>query len=157
MAFALGLFSVGYSCSKLLAVALLGSVSGVALAASLAGECAALLLVRAAIGNWRFATTAGDSTIISLLVHVCYYLIMLAAPFPVIRMPFFLSPSVYTGFIAWTLCGANPLMLVLAYTFDDFPTIDWQSAAMMLGVTTVACVLGVACALASMEKRWRAT
>ena len=42
MQFALGLFILGYICAKLLAVALLGSVSGIALSAWLSGECTAL-------------------------------------------------------------------------------------------------------------------
>ena len=51
MCFALSLFILGYACSKLLAAALLGSVSGVALVAILASESAALLLTRAAMSE----------------------------------------------------------------------------------------------------------
>ena len=99
----------------------------------------------------------GDHAGFSLVSHVLGYLIMLAAPFPVMRAPFFISPSAYAGFIAWTLFAANPLMLVRAYSFDDRPKTDSQTAAMALGVTTATCVIGAACALASMEQRWHST
>ena len=85
MGVALGLFELGYVCSKLLAVAALGSVEPIALAAWLVGELAALLLARAAIGNWRLYSAVGDSTIYSLLWHLGEGLLMLAAPFPVMR------------------------------------------------------------------------
>ena len=62
MHFALSLFILGYVCSKLLAVALLGSVSGITLVVILLSECAVLLLARAAMKNWRYFSAAGDST-----------------------------------------------------------------------------------------------
>ena len=81
MHFALSLFILGYACSRLLAVALLGSVSGVALVAVLVSECLALLLARVAMKNWRFYMAAGDSAAFSILVaHLVYYLLMQAAP-----------------------------------------------------------------------------
>ena len=160
---ALGLFDLGYTCSKLLAVAMLGSVSGEALAtgealmAWLAAECAVFLLVRIAVGQWRFFTPAGDSTALSLLISVGWLIVMLAAPFTPARGPHYISPSIYAGFIAWTLFCANPLMLALAYTFEDKPKLEWQTAAMALGASTALCVVGAACTLASMPERFRST
>ena len=61
---------------------------------------------------------------------------MLAAPFPILRTAHVFTPSIYAGFITWTLVGANPLMIALAYTFDDKPKIEWQTAATALGATT---------------------
>ena len=69
MGIALGLFELGYVCSKLLGIAILGSVSLITLAAWLAGELAMLLLARVAIDNWRFYDDVGDSTSLSLVVH----------------------------------------------------------------------------------------
>ena len=73
---------MGYIPSKLVAVAILGSVSDIALATWLASECALLLLVRIAIKNWRLYTSAGDSSAISLICHVVLYVLVLAAPMP---------------------------------------------------------------------------
>ena len=58
---ALGLFGLGYACSKLLVVVILSAVSGATLAVCFAIECSMLLLVRVAIGNWRFYQAAGES------------------------------------------------------------------------------------------------
>ena len=82
---AFGLFMLGYLCSKVLAVAILGSVSFTTIAACFAGECAALLLIRVAIGNWRLYLPIGDRAWASLLFHIGNYLNMLAAPLPVLR------------------------------------------------------------------------
>ena len=99
MGAALGLFDLGYLCSKVLPVAVLGSVSSPALFAWLAAECAMLLVVRAALNQWRAADRAGDSASFSLLMHVCEFIIMLAAPFKVFHTPFILSPTIKGGFV----------------------------------------------------------
>ena len=67
-----------------------------------------------------------------------------------------LSPSVYTGFLVWTLCCSNPLMLVLAYfVVGQRPKLDLQSAVVALVTATFVCTLGAACALVSMEGKFR--
>ena len=158
MSVALVLFSTGYSCSKLLALAMLGAVSGEALAAWLAAECVVFLLVRVMVSQWRFFVFLGDSTALSLTIHLGWFLIMLTAPFTFARGPHYLSPSIYAGFIAWTLLCANPIMLALAYnSFAENPKLDWQTSATVLGASTAICVVGAVCALASMPEWFRST
>ena len=82
---------------------------------------------------------------------------MLAAPVTCLRAPHHLSPSIYGGFVAWTLFCANPLMLALAYSFEDKLKLEWQTAAMVLGASTALCVVGAACTLALTPKRFRST
>ena len=113
MSVALGLFDLGYSCSKLFAVAMLGSVSGGALAAFQTVECAGFLLARIAVGQWRFFPPIGDSTTFSFLVHVGFFMGMLTAPFTAMRGPHYLSPSVYMGFIVWTWAFCSDAVCVL--------------------------------------------
>ena len=48
-------------------------------------------------------------------------------------------------------------MLLLAYSYDDRPKIDSQSAAMALGVTSAVCAVGAACVLAACEPRLRSS
>ena len=48
-------------------------------------------------------------------------------------------------------------MLLLAYSYDDRPKLDSQSAAMALGVTSAVCAVGAACVLAACEPRYRST
>ena len=48
-------------------------------------------------------------------------------------------------------------MLLLAYSFDDRPRLDSQSAALVLCVTTAMCVIGATCTLTMMQERFRST
>ena len=115
-------FAFGYVTAKLVALAVFGTVARASLALVLVGESATLLLARFAIANWRWYNSAGDSTILSLLIHfLVIYPLMLAAPFPLARHPFILSPLLYTGFITWALFVANPLMLALAFRYYEIP------------------------------------
>ena len=153
---ALGVFELGYVCSKLIAVAALGSASPTALLIFLLCELLAFLLVRVAIGNWRFYSAVGDSTGFCLVMHLGQGLLMLAAPFPVLRTPFVLTPSVYAGFIIWTLFGANPLMLAVAHY--SFEARAYSATRLVLLIaSTAVCAIGAACTLASVHNRFRAT
>ena len=51
----------------------------------------------------------------------------------------------------------NPLVLLLAYSYDDRPKFDSPSAAMALGVTSAVCAVGAACVLAACEPRYRSS
>ena len=59
----------------------------------------------------------------------------------------------YGGFIAWTLFGTNPLMLMHAYTCDDGPKTDARTAVMALVMTTATCAIGAACAYTQRKTR----
>ena len=95
------IFAFGYVTAKLVALAVFGTVARASLALALIGENVALLMLRVAARNWRWFNVAGDNTSFSLVGHfLATYPCMLAAPFPVFRHPFMLSPSIYAGFIA---------------------------------------------------------
>jgi hypothetical protein len=66
---AVATFAVGYVTAKVVAIAVLGSVSGAMLASVLVAENIAFLLVRFATGTWRFYAPAGDFAVASLTVH----------------------------------------------------------------------------------------
>ena len=152
-------FALGYVIAKLVAMAMLGTVSGTALACVLVGECVGTLLLRFAIGNWRWYNRGGDSTILSLVFHFfSSYPVMLAAPFPVFRHPLFLSPLLYSGYITWSLFAANPLMLALAFHFDDEPAGMSQRVVWgVLGSATALSVLATLAAFVLMESSFRST
>ena len=153
-------FALGYVVAKLLALAVFGTVAGASLAFVLVAESLTLLLVRIAIGNWRFYTLAGDSTIFSLIVYfVAFYPIMLAAPFPFVRHPFFSTPLLYAGFIAWTLFVSNPLMLAIAFRYFEVPPAighPWVIWALW-GCATLLSVLAALLSLVLMEPDFRGT
>ena len=154
------LFALGLVTAKLVALATFGTVAGTSLALVIAGESVGLLMVRVAIGNWRMFNLAGDSTIFSLLCHFLgAYPIILAAPFPFMRHPFFFSPLLYSGFIVWSLFVANPLLLILAFRLYDLPPaishpyIVWA----ILGSATTLSVLSAILSFVLMEPDLRGT
>ena len=113
---AFAICALSYAMAKLVAVAVLGNASGALLALAFVSESIVFLLARFTLGNWRFYSPAGDSTTFSLVIHFfCMHPIMVAAPFPALRHPFFLSPLLYAAFLVWTLFALNPLMVILAF------------------------------------------
>lgn len=131
-------FSFGYVAAKLLAVAMLGTVSGSSLAMVFIGESLVLFLMRCAVGNWRFYSAVGDSALYSIVCHfLAMYPCMMAAPVPVLRHPFGLSPAIYSGFEAWTLFAANPLMIALTFHYGAPSGISPQVVWMLLGGATL--------------------
>ena len=152
-------FALGYVTAKIVAMAMLGSVSGSLLALVLISESIGLWLTRFAVGNWRWFSSSGDSTAFSLISYaLTFYPLMLAAPFPLIRHPFFLTPLVYSGFIAWSLFAANPLMLLLAFRFDDEPSrISQWVVWSVLGTATCLSVLATLAAFVLMKPSFRST
>ena len=80
---------------------------------------------------------------------------MLLCPFPILRIPHWLSPRVYAGCVIWTLLGSNPLMLALAYRFED-PTIDSYTATIVLGAATILSLVGAGCTFALAPQNHRA-
>ena len=74
-----------------------------------------------AYGDWQLEIflAPGDHNIVSGAFHIGYYILMIVAPFPHLRIPHVLSPSVYAGWVVCTLFCSNPLMLALAYSFDQ--------------------------------------
>ena len=111
-----------YAASKLVAVGILGAASKLAVVAWLAAECILLLLVRNCVcGSWRFYQN-NDLTHgvgVSLCAHVCIYACMLASPFSILRLPNLLSPAIYSGVLAYSLCVANPAMIALGFFIGD--------------------------------------
>ena len=156
---AFSLFALGYVAAKLVVVAMLGSVAPALLMAVMATESVALWLVRFLIGNWKFYNPAGDVAVLSVISHFLgFYPIMIAAPFPMTRHPFFLTPLVYSGFVVWTLFIANPMMLAFACQYDLPPVItNSQVVWMLLGGVTVLSVLASLVAFLLMEPNFRST
>jgi hypothetical protein len=82
-------------------------------------------------GNWRFYRNGADGAIISLLGHLCWYLCLLSAPFPLIRVPTFLTPRIYSGGIIYMVVS-NFLMVVISYEAFNSPEHFPESTALTL-------------------------
>ena len=131
-----------YDVAKLTAMGFLGSVSPIRLIAWLLLECTLLLLIRMFIGNWRVYIRGVHGTLPGLYTHFLFYICMMAAPFPVLRTPFFLTPSVYVGFILWTLCCSNPMMIMFASWSGD-PELSVAVVWPALAVASIACLFSM--------------
>jgi len=81
------MFVAGYLGAKLLALAVFASTSLPATIGWCSAEVLALLAMRF-FGEgrvWQFHVAGLSAPLPSLLVHACFYLSMLAAPFPLLR------------------------------------------------------------------------
>ena len=81
------MFVTGYLAAKILALAVLTSTSISAAIGWCSAEALVLLVVRF-FGEgrvWRFHQAGLSSPLPSLIVHMCFYISMLAAPFPILR------------------------------------------------------------------------
>ena len=155
---ALFAFALCYVLAKVIGVAVLFSVSRLAVGVVLAAEFGLFTLVRVSIGNWRYFSPVGDSTVFSIIFHTVLFLIMMAAPFPILRYPWMVTPSVYAGVIAWNLLLSNPGMAAAAFfAFERAPNLASQAVAIALVGVTAGCALAAALGMANVVPTFRPT
>jgi len=86
----------------------------------------------------------------SLLVHLCLYIALVAAPFPMVRIPTFLTPQVYARGLLYMLCVNLFIVYVSYHVFAETqspttsPTahdIPESFAWTFLASTTLLCLL----------------
>ena len=140
--FAMVVFFASYMVAKMFALALLVTAGGAWLVAVwFMTEFGLLLGVRVAIGNWRFFRRGVDGVGISVLLHFCLYIGLLAAPFPLLRNPVFLTSRVYSGGLLYMLL-VNFAQVGIAYRhFGGSDTVDETTAWAILFSATAACVI----------------
>jgi len=96
--------------------------------------------------NWRYYSRGADGTMSCLLCHICLYICLFAAPFPITRLPTFLTPRIYAGGLLYML-GVNFSIVYFSYhvltptnthTTHDVPeSFAWT----FLASTTLLCLL----------------
>ena len=131
-----------YKFVKVFSLCLLVASSSFRYASSLlALEFFTILAWRMSYGNWRFYKKGLDGVGWSLFAHFCWYLFLLAAPFPVVRIPTFLTPRIYTGSLAYML-GVNFCILLFSYkVFEGIDYITETQAWFFLATTTLLCLV----------------
>ena len=67
--------------------------------------------------NWRYYTRGVDGIIVSLLLHMLLYIGVVAAPFPVFRLPFALTPPIYARGLLYMLCVNFGIIYVSYHVF----------------------------------------
>jgi len=104
-------------------------------------EWLGILAWRKSYENWRMFLHGLDGVGFSLLFHFGYYLGLLAAPFPLIRLPANLTPRVYAGSIVYMLV-INFGMVFFSYRVHDGTDFLSEGQAFLgLATLTIICVI----------------
>ena len=102
--------------------------------------------VRVLLGNWRFYRRGADGVGMSLLLHFGMYIGLLAAPFPLPRIPTFLTSRVYSLGLFYMLFINFAFLAISYHRFDGCATVDETTAWAILVAATVVCVMAGAVA-----------
>jgi len=136
-------YFAAYKAAKVASLALLIASSSFRYAAILVvTEFWTLLGWRNCYNNLRYYRRGADGIIPSFLCHICLYIGLVAAPFPIIRSPFFLTPLIYARGLLYMLC-VNFLIIYVSYhvltpTAHDIPE---SFAWIFLASSTLLCLL----------------
>ena len=110
------------------------------------------------IGNWRNYQRGGEGVGISLLTHLGYYLAIVAAPFPLFRVPKFLTPRIYAlGLIYMTLANFGIVRLAFHFNNPNLPVNGtWLSLGVMTGIAGFAAGYALWCVPAPLRRSFYA-
>ncbi|GMH54626.1 hypothetical protein TrRE_jg11973 [Triparma retinervis] len=104
-------------------------------------EWLGILAWRKSYENWRMYERGLDGVGFSLLIHLCGYLCLLAAPFPITRIPTFLTPRIYAGSLVYMLT-INFGMIFFSYrVHDGIDFLTEGQAFLGLSLLTISCVI----------------
>ena len=82
-------------------------------------ECMVLWILRCCVeGTFRFHVAGMDSVLGSACAQVVAYGLSLGAPFPLLRQPGYLGPSLYLPWMFYSLV-ANPVMIAVGLRLDS--------------------------------------
>jgi hypothetical protein len=150
-------FIGGTVVSKWVAIATLATASGSVAAGWLATECAVLLVLRQVVeGSWRFHLHGLDAALPSALMHLMFYIGSVAAPFPFLRFPGYLGPSLYCASVCYQTI-ASPLMLLVAFSMEGGSGMPQTELWALLGVATVVLLVGASLMGCYMVPEYRKT
>ena len=150
-------FIGGTVASKWVAIASLATTSATVAGSWLVTECVVLLLLRyVAEGSWRFHLHGPDAAVPSALVHLMFYIGSVAAPFPFLRNPGYLGPSLYCASVCYQTI-ASPLMLLVAFSMEGGSGMPQADLWALLGVATVVLLVGASLMGCHMVPEYRKT
>ncbi|GMH51759.1 hypothetical protein TL16_g01082 [Triparma laevis f. inornata] len=131
-----------YKLAKVSSLALLISASSFRYAVILLTlESFGFLGWRMVYRNWRFYKRGLDGRGFSLFAHFAWYICLLSAPFPVVRIPTFLTPRIYAGGLLYML-SVNFMILVFSYqVFDASAYLSQSEAWTGLSTITFLCLV----------------
>ncbi|GMH59753.1 hypothetical protein TL16_g02897 [Triparma laevis f. inornata] len=107
--------------------------------------------------NWRVYKRGLDGRGFSLFAHFCWYICLLSAPFPVVRIPTALAPRIYAGGLLYML-SVNFMILVFSYqVFDASAYLSQTNAWTGLSTITFLCLVSGGIALYYVPGSHKAT
>eukprot|EP00618_Florenciella_parvula_P016977 CAMPEP_0119473200 /NCGR_PEP_ID=MMETSP1344-20130328/4942_1 /TAXON_ID=236787 /ORGANISM="Florenciella parvula, Strain CCMP2471" /LENGTH=2127 /DNA_ID=CAMNT_0007506261 /DNA_START=134 /DNA_END=6517 /DNA_ORIENTATION=- len=150
-------FIGGTVVSKWVAIATLATASGSSAAVWLATECVVLLVLRQVVeSSWRFHLHGLEAAVPSALVHLMFYIVSVAAPFPILRFPGYLGPSLYCASVCYQTI-ASPLMLLVAFSMEGGSGMPQADLWALVGVATVVLLVGASLMGCYMVPEYRKT
>ena len=154
------LFTSGYLTAKLIAMAVLASASLTVVAAWCTVEFGVFFALRyvAEEGKWRFHAAGLDTLVPSILCQILLYLSMLAAPFPFLRAPNHVGPTLWLGWVAYGLL-VNPIMVIVGFHSGQGSEVLTPEAEawLALGISSCVSLMGALLMAAFMNKSHRRT
>jgi len=100
------------------------------------------LLWRMWYGNWRFYRKGADGAVFSLLGHLCWYLSLLSAPFPILRNPTLLTPRIYAIGLLYNIASNFAIIAISYHVFGATEFLDesyaWQGFSLITAVCLVS-------------------
>jgi len=135
------IFFASYKTTKMFALSMLIASSSALYAVGLITlESFGFFLWRMRIGNWRFYRNGADGAIFSLLAHICLYLSLLSAPFPLIRFPTLLTPRIYSVGLLYNITSNFAIIAVSYHVFGASEYLDESYAWQGLVFITAVCL-----------------
>ena len=94
--------------------------------------------------SWRMYRAGADGAGFSLLIHLGCYLCLLAAPFPILRLPAIVTPRIYSGGLLYMLVS-NFVMVATAYRVfgEGETTIQVSESEVWLGILNATLICAV--------------
>ena len=115
-----------------------------------------IMLRQVVEGSWRFHLHGPDAAVPSALVHLMFYIGSVAAPFPFLRNPGYLGPSLYCASVCYQTI-ASPLMLLVAFSMEGGSGLPQAELWALLGVATVVLLVGASLMGCYMVPEYRKT
>jgi len=141
------IFFTSYKTAKMFALSMLiASSSALYAVGLLALEYSGFLLWRMRYGNWRFYSNGADGAVFSLLFHLCWYLSLLSAPFPIFRNPTLLTPRLYFIGLLYNITSNFAIISISYHVFGATEFLDesyaWQGLSLITAITAICLASG---------------
>ena len=119
-------------------------------------EFCLLLSIKVYLKNWRFYRRYIDSFFISLLFNLSCYLALMTVPFPLLRLPGFVTCKLYVAYVIYMIL-INYVMIFIAYRYyNGHDNISEKYSFLFLLFNTFICNISFAISYYHAPKSFKA-